>query len=229
MLEIVNINKSFGSFRVLREVSLEINEGKVFCLLGPNGSGKTTIVNCILSLLNYSGEIKIGNKMQYSRKNIGIILEEEGFFRDISIFKNLVISSLVRESPVDNIDPLLKMVGLDRFKKRKVRKLSSGMKKRLAIADSLIGDPELLIWDEPFNSLDPEGFIFIRDLIARLTQKGKTIVLCTHLLDEVEKVAEEVGLLYNGELLAQMTLKEILEKHESVESFYFHYIQDEKY
>ena len=220
MLQIHNVNKFYGQFQALKDISFTIEKGNIFCLLGPNGSGKSTLVNCLLSLLKYSGEIRFETKNNFLRENIGIIMEEEGFMRDMSIYKNLLVTSVLKKAPLSEIDYLIELVGLKKHKNKRIKKLSLGMRKRLSIANSLIGNPSFLIWDEPYNALDPDGFLFIRQLITELNKQGKTIFICTHLLDEVERIADRVGLIYHGQLLSVMNKKEITAKFGTIENFY---------
>lgn len=224
MLHIEYINKYYDDFQALKDVSLEVKTSRVFCLLGPNGSGKSTLINCFLSLLKYkTGQFKFECNTSNPRKKIGVIMEDEGFCRDMSVYKNLALTSIIKESPFSEIDGLIELVGLTEHRNKQVRKLSQGMKKRLSIANSLIGNPDFLVWDEPYNALDPDGFIFIRNLIAKLNKEGKTFFLCTHLLDEVQRVADDIGLIYKGKILSSMSKKDIIENFGTVENFYLHY------
>lgn len=223
MLQIKNLNKFYHKFQALKDVSFSIETGSIFCLLGPNGSGKSTLVNCLLSLVKYTGQISYGTGNNCSSKKIGLIMEDEGFMRDMSVFKNLLVTTILKKAPLSEINNLIELAGLEKHNNKRVKKLSLGMRKRLAIANSLIGNPDFLIWDEPFNALDPDGFIFIRKLITDLNQQGKTILICTHLLNEVERIADSVGLIHEGQLLASMDKKEISEKFGTIENYYLHY------
>lgn len=224
MLHIKNINKYYGDFHALKDVSFEIKKGDVFCLLGPNGSGKTTLINCLLGLLTYkTGAFAFEDNYSEPTKRIGLVLEDDGFCRDMSVLKNLILTSIIKDASESEIDGLLDLLELKESKNKLVRKLSQGMRKRLSIASSLVGNPDFMIWDEPFNSLDPDGFIFVRGLVDRLNKNGKTFLICTHLLDEVERIADKVGLIYKGKLLVVMSKKEIIAEFGSIESFYIHY------
>ncbi|MFO8234677.1 MAG: ABC transporter ATP-binding protein [Bacteroidales bacterium] len=223
MLQIKNLNKFYGKFQALKDVSFYIEPGSIFCLLGPNGSGKSTLVNCLLSLSKYTGQISYKNGNNFSGKETGIILEEDGFMRDMSAYKNLRVTSILKKEPISKINKLIDLVGLENHKYKRVKKMSQGMKKRLSIANSLIGNPEFLIWDEPYKAIDPDGFIFIRKLISDLNKQGKTILICTHLLDEVERIADHVGLIDEGQLLSVMSKKKIFEKFGSIENYYSFY------
>lgn len=224
MIEISNLNKYFNNSIILNQVSLSVDRGDVFCLLGPNGSGKTTMINCLLSLLKpQKGEIKLFGQEDIisAKKRIGVIMEEDGFYRDMSAEKNLKVVCLIKSVSLEVIPALLEKVGLTDQRKKRVKKLSQGMRKRLAIASSLIGDPELLIWDEPYNSLDPLGFQFMRNLIVELQSNGKTLFISTHLLDEVQKSGTKVGLIYNGQIKEVLKNQEISDKYKTMDNFFF--------
>lgn len=226
-IEIRALQKSFSNTPVLKGINLNVNEGEIFCLLGPNGSGKTTMINCMLSLLRPDGGDVLlpGHKHNGNgRKKIGVIMEEDGFYRDLSVEKNLKVVCLIKGVGFEVIPDLLEKVSLTEHRGKMVKKLSQGMRKRLAIACSLVGDPALLIWDEPYNSLDPTGFQFMRNLIAELHQQGKTLFISTHLLDEVKRTATRVGLIYQGEMQEILTMPEILQKHTSMDNFFFHHV-----
>jgi len=225
VIEVKNLTKYFNKSKILDNISLSVENGEVFCLLGPNGSGKTTLVNCLLSLLKpQKGEVQLLNGSADAKREIGLIMEDDGFYRDMSVEKNLQIICLMKNIDFKVIPGLLEKVLLTGHRKKRVKKLSQGMRKRLAIASSLIGDPQLLIWDEPYNSLDPPGFQFMRDLISELHSEGKTIFICTHLLDEVKRTATRVGLIYRGQLKAVYCNNEIEKKFETIDNFFFHHV-----
>lgn len=229
MIELQKLNKSFGKSKILDNISLSVDHGDVFCLLGPNGSGKTTMINCMLSLLKpQSGTIRLFGQENIitAKKRIGVIMEEDGFYRDMSAEKNLRVVCLIKGISFDVIPELLEKVDLTEHRKKRVKKLSQGMRKRLAIASSLIGDPELLIWDEPYNSLDPLGFNFMRDLISELQAKGKTIMISTHLLDEVQKSGTKVGLIHKGQIKEILDKQQIDKNYGSMDKFFFHNITE---
>lgn len=230
MLEIQNLFKSFSGTEVLKDININIEKGDILCLLGPNGSGKTTIINCVLSLLMPDrGNIRLNNNtnLQTGRQKTGVIMEEDGFYRDLSVEKNLKIACLIKGVDFSVIPGLLEKISLTEHRKKLVKKLSQGMRKRLSIASSLVGNPELLIWDEPYNGLDPTGFQFMRKLIADLNQNtGKTIVISTHLLNEVERTATKIGLIYKGEIKEVLTLEAVRTRFGTVENFYFNYVKE---
>jgi len=218
------LTKNYGKELALNSVSLDINQGEVFFLLGPNGSGKTTFINNLLGLLRpTSGEVRLfgSTDLDQGKKRVGVILEQDGFFADVSAVKNLKVICLIKGVGYDCIPGLLEKVSLKGHEKKKVKKFSQGMRKRLAIAASLVGNPDFLIWDEPYNALDPDGFRFLRNLIEELNANGKTLLISTHLLDEASRSATNVALLYKSQLKATLDKDTILEKHNSMEDFYF--------
>jgi len=223
MLSIEHVEKNYGKSAILKGVTLHVKKGRILCLLGPNGSGKSTLVNCILSLVQHKGLVRYNN---FTRKGIGLILEDEGFCKDLNVYKNLSIDSMVKKGVVskDELNHLIAKVGLAGHEKKMVKKLSMGMRKRLSVASALLNNPDILIWDEPYNSLDPEGIIFLRELIINLNKEGKTLIVSTHLLGEVEKIADDIALIYKGEILSVMEKDDIMQQFDSLENFYLHHI-----
>ncbi|MEN9497677.1 MAG: hypothetical protein RL750_576 [Bacteroidota bacterium] len=214
ILQINNIRKSYGSVVALNDVSLSVPEGAVYGLLGPNGSGKTTLLGILMSvLLPQSGkyrwfEDRYGDAY---RKHIGCLLETPNFYQYLNGEENLRISvSISGRGNENDIERVLKLVGLYERRKHRFATYSLGMKQRLAIGAALLGDPEVLVLDEPTNGLDPVGIAEIRDLIRKLNQAGRTIVIASHLLDEVEKVCTHVAILKRGNLLADGSVSDVL-------------------
>ncbi len=204
VLEINQLTKKFGSFTAVNNVSFSVEKGNVYGLLGPNGSGKSTTLGMILNVINpTAGSWKWFDKEpdNYSLKKIGAIIESPKFYPYLSAEKNLEIVADIKEVNYEKIDEKLELVGLLSRKKDKFQQYSLGMKQRLAIAAALLNDPEVLILDEPTNGLDPQGIIQIRELIIKIAQQGTTIILASHLLDEVEKVCSHVVVLNQGKML----------------------------
>jgi len=221
VLSLHNITKFYGSIRALHNVSFEVPEGTVFGILGPNGSGKTTLLGIIMNVLransgNYSwfGE-KLSSEKQ--RQQIGTLLETPNFYHYLSGERNLQIAAAIKTHGKENIPKVLELVKLSQRKNSKFSTYSLGMKQRLAIASSLLGDPSVLVLDEPTNGLDPAGIAETRDLIRSLAKNGKTIILASHLLDEVEKVCTHVAILQKGELITAGDVNEVLVNEELVE------------
>jgi ABC-type multidrug transport system ATPase subunit len=204
VLSIKNLTKKYGRLTAVNNLSLEVNKGNVFGILGPNGSGKTTTLGILLDVIRRTdGEFTwFGQEpTKDMRKRIGAILETPIFYPYLSAQKNLEIVAQIKEVSKDNIEPALKKVELFDRKDDNFKTYSLGMKQRLSIASALICDPEVMILDEPTNGLDPQGIAEIRELIKSIAKDGKTIILASHLLDEVQKVCSHFCVLKKGTLL----------------------------
>lgn len=213
VLAIVNLSKYYGKIHAVNDLSLEVFPGQVFGILGPNGSGKTTTLSIILDLLrsdeghfHWFGELST----KETRKRIGSVIESPNFYPYLSAVNNLKIIADIRGINYDEIDSVLQMTGLFERRNSKFKTYSFGMKQRLAIAAALLGNPEILILDEPTNGLDPQGIADIRDLIMQIAAKNITIILASHLLDEVQKVCSHVAVLNQGRKLFQGQVSEVL-------------------
>ncbi len=221
VLSLSGITKYYGSVRALQNVSFEVPEGSVFGVLGPNGSGKTTLLSIILDVLKANnGDFRWfgqpGTKEQ--RKKIGSLLETPNFYHYLSGIDNLkVTQSISGRGDAGGIEKVLKKVKLFERSNSRFKTYSLGMKQRLAIAGALLGDPKVLVLDEPTNGLDPVGIAEIRALITDLRQLGHTIIIASHLLDEVEKVCTHVAILKTGTLLTTGEVNEILQDEDVVE------------
>jgi ABC-2 type transport system ATP-binding protein len=189
----------------LENVSFSVPEGSVYGILGPNGSGKTTLLGIVTDVLRPSaGTYKFfdGSKpVNEIRKDMGVLLETPNFYPYLSAYQNLSIVAKIKGCDTAEIPHVLKKVNLFYRQRSSFKTFSLGMKQRLAIAATLLGNPKIVILDEPTNGLDPEGISEIRQLIKHLAKEGKTIILASHLLDEVEKVCTHVAILKKGELL----------------------------
>lgn len=205
ILSIKNLNKRYGSLQALKNVSFEIKKGHVYGILGPNGSGKSTTLGIVLNVVNKtSGEYNwFDGKMQThdALKKVGAIIERPNFYPYMTAQENLMLVCKIKNISYAKIQEKLELVGLDERKNSKFSTFSLGMKQRLAIASALLNDPEILILDEPTNGLDPQGIHQIRDIIKQVAAEGTTILLASHLLDEVEKVCSHVLVLRKGEIL----------------------------
>lgn len=205
VLRTSNLHKSYGKIKAVNDLNLSITEGMVFGLLGPNGSGKTTTLGIILGILQFDAgsftwfEDRYGEK---HRTRIGAILETPNFYPYLNAIDNLKIVSKIKGVDNANYDDLLKMVDLHHRKESKFSTYSLGMKQRLAIAATQIGNPDVLIFDEPTNGLDPQGIAEVRHILKRIADTGKTVIMASHILDEVEKICSHVGIMKNGVLLA---------------------------
>ena len=220
ILQTDNLTKKYRRITALNKLNFHIEEGMVFGLLGPNGSGKTTTLGMLLSVLTpTSGSFRWFGEppSAASRKKIGAILEIPCFLPYMTAAQNLKFIAKIKECPFDKIDPILKQVGLFERKDDPFKTYSLGMKQRLAIGAALLADPPVLILDEPTNGLDPQGIVEIRLLIKEIAQSGKTIILASHLLDEVQKVCTDFMVLRKGEKLFQGSVAEALREQITLE------------
>jgi len=221
VLSIDNITKSYGPVQALKGVSFEVPNGSVFGILGPNGSGKTTLLSIILDVLkaNKGSFLWFGQPgSREQRQKIGSLLETPNFYHYLSAVNNLKITqSISGRGTTEEIDEVLKKVRLYERRTSRFSTFSLGMKQRLAIAATLLGDPKVLVFDEPTNGLDPVGIAEIRQLIIELRNSGHTIIMASHLLDEVEKVCTHAAILRTGELLITGRVEEILVDDDIVE------------
>jgi ABC-2 type transport system ATP-binding protein len=220
VLETNNLTKHYGNIQALRHLTLSIPKGTVFGILGPNGSGKTTMLGLIMDILRpTAGTISLFGETPHAdhRKKIGTLLETPNFYHYLSAVENLKIAAAIKQIRNPDIDGVLQKVNLYQRRDSKFQTYSLGMKQRLAIASCLLGDPEIMVFDEPTNGLDPVGIAEIRDLIRRLASEGKTIIMASHLLDEVEKVCSHVAILKKGVLIAAGHVDEILVNDDLVE------------
>ncbi|MRX37959.1 ATP-binding cassette domain-containing protein [Flavobacterium sp. LC2016-23] len=205
ILTIENLHKRYGRIQALKNVSFEIQKGRVYGILGPNGSGKSTTLGIVLNVVNKtSGNYSWFNgKMQTHEalKKVGAIIERPNFYPYMTAEENLKLVCKIKSIDYSKITEKLDLVGLTERKDSRFSTFSLGMKQRLAIASALLNDPEILILDEPTNGLDPQGIHQIRDIIRKIAAQGTTILLASHLLDEVEKVCSHVIVLRKGEIL----------------------------
>lgn len=205
ILSIKNLNKRYGSLQALKNVSFEIHKGNVYGILGPNGSGKSTTLGIILNVVNKtSGEYSWFNGTMQTHealKKVGAIIERPNFYPYMTAKENLELVCKIKGINYAKVNEKLELVGLVDRQDSKFSTFSLGMKQRLAIASALLNDPEILILDEPTNGLDPQGIHQIRDIIKYIAAQGTTILLASHLLDEVEKVCTHALVLRKGEVL----------------------------
>ena len=213
VLSIKGISKSYQTVQALSAISFDVPKGSIYGILGPNGSGKTTLLGIITDVLHPdTGSFTLLGAVDKdaARTRVGTLLETPNFYPYLSAYKNLEISAAIKGVSTMEIDAVLDRVGLLARKHSKFSTFSLGMKQRLAIGAALLGNPELLILDEPTNGLDPNGIAEIRELIKGLAKEGKTVVMASHLLDEVEKVCTHVAIIKRGELLASGSVAEVL-------------------
>ena len=214
ILSINNLTKNYRSVKALNNVSFSVPAKTVFGILGPNGSGKTTLLGIVMDVIKASAGTYTwagdGIAPHDLRKKIGTLLETPNFYHYLSAEKNLQIAAKIKGRGEDDIEKVLKIVNLYERKDSKFNTFSLGMKQRLAIASALLGDPEILVFDEPTNGLDPAGIAEIRELIKELYKGGKTIIMASHILDEVEKVCTHVAIIQKGVLKSVGSVAELM-------------------
>lgn len=225
ILEISHLHKKYKDVVALESLSFQVEEGQIFGLLGPNGSGKTTTLGILLGALNAtSGTFSwFGNGTKSeNRQNIGALLETPNFYPYLNALDNLNVVAKIKGMTdyAGRIEEVLKRVNLWDRRKSKFSTFSLGMKQRLAIASALLNNPDVLVLDEPTNGLDPQGIAEMRSLILEIAQEGKTIIIASHILDEIEKICTHVAIMRYGKLLQVGEIEEIMsqEKRFSVKS-----------
>lgn len=217
ILSLKNLHKKFGAIHAVNDLSFDIKKGNVYGILGPNGSGKSTTLGIILNVVNktsgsfswYDGNLTTHQAL----KKVGAIIERPNFYPYMTATQNLELVCKIKGVSFTKIEEKLKTVNLYERRKSKFSTFSLGMKQRLAIASALLNDPEILILDEPTNGLDPQGIHEIRVLIKEIAQNGTTILLASHLLDEVEKVCSHVVVIREGIKLYSGTVDEMVASH----------------
>ena len=216
VIETTNLSKKFPSKLAVNKANIHVEKGDIYGLIGKNGAGKTTAMKMILgTLLPTEGEIKLfGNdNLNQERKRIGSLIEAPGLYRNCTAYENMKRFSLLYGGTDEDIYELLKFVGLADAKKMKVGHFSLGMKQRLGIALALLGNPDIMVLDEPINGLDPAGIKEIRDIIIELNEKrGVTFLISSHLLDELGKIATRYGIIHDGELIDEISADELKER-----------------
>jgi len=217
ILTIHNLTKKFGYLTAVKDLSFTINKGNVYGILGPNGSGKSTTLGMVLNVVNktegnfywFDGNTSTHNAL----KKVGAIIERPNFYPYMTAYQNLKLVCKIKGVALSKISEKLEVVGLLDRKDSEFSTYSLGMKQRLAIASALLNDPEILILDEPTNGLDPQGIHQIREIIKDIATKGTTILLASHLLDEVEKVCSHVVVLRKGVKLYSGRVDEMISSH----------------
>ena len=216
VIETVNLSKKFPGKLAVDKANIHVQKGDIYGLIGKNGAGKTTAMKMILgTLFPTEGEVILfGNKnLNQERRKIGSLIEAPGLYRGCTAYENMKRFSLLYGGDEKDIANLLEFVGLADAKKTKVGNFSLGMKQRLGIALALLGNPEILVLDEPINGLDPAGIKEIRDIILELNRKrGVTVLISSHLLDELGKIATRYGIIHDGQLIEEVSAKDLQER-----------------
>ena len=220
VLKTYNITKKYGEQLAVDNVNMTIKKGDIYGFIGLNGAGKTTLIRLITGLIHKSGgEIELlganeENELNKARTMVGSLIETPSFYTNMTARENLEVSRLVRNIPGKKcIDEVLELVGLKDVEKKKVKNFSLGMRQRLGIANALMGNPKLLILDEPINGLDPMGIVEIRELLKKINkEKDMTILISSHILSELSELATTYGIISNGKLIEEITAKQLSEK-----------------
>lgn len=220
ILKTYNITKKYGNQVAVNNVNMTIKKGEIYGFIGQNGAGKTTLIRLITGLIHKTGgEIELLGatgeaELNKSRTMIGSLIETPSFYTNMTARENLEVSRLVRNIPGKRcIDEVLELVGLKDVEKKKVKDFSLGMRQRLGIANALMGNPKLLILDEPINGLDPMGIVEIRELLKKINkEKDMTILISSHILSELSELATTYGIISNGKLIEEITAEELAEK-----------------
>ena len=227
-VEICNLTKVFDGKEVLRGCNLTVQSGTIYGLLGANGAGKTTMFKLITGLLSpTAGNIKVqGETLSIDKKDflrkMGILIETPVFYDHLSARENLEIHLSYMEHSFEKIEQVLEMVGLGDTGKQPVSKFSLGMKQRLAIGRAISHSPQILILDEPINGLDPMGIRQIRNLFLSLAKDGMTLLISSHILSEIEHIADVVGVLTNGNVVQEVAISEIKKQYPNgLEEYFF--------
>ena len=207
-----SLTKNFGSKAAVDKVSLHVGKGEIYGLIGKNGAGKTTLMRLLLGLSNAnSGEMKLygGSDLNNARRSIGSLIEEPALYKNETALENLRRFAILVPTPDEDLQKLLELVGLGDVGKKKAGRFSLGMRQRLGLAIALLGNPDIMILDEPINGLDPAGIKEIRDIILELNQKGVTFLISSHLLDELGRIATKFGIMADGVLTDEITKDEL--------------------
>lgn len=221
-IHVKNISKSFGDTQAVKDVSFEVNPGEIFGLLGPNGSGKTTSIRVILDIYQPdSGSVEIldGPMTDEKLNRVGYLPEERGLYQDVEVNRCLSYLATLKGMTKAQIDKTLP-AWLERFdltehQKKKNKELSKGMQQKAQLIAALIHDPEIIIIDEPFSALDPVNTQLVKDLLIELRDQGKTIIMCTHQMNQVEKLCDRLVLIDHGTVLLEGSLKEVQQRFAS--------------
>ncbi len=220
ILSTSDLKKHYGPIKAVNGLNLRVEKGAVYGILGPNGSGKTTTLGMLLGIIHPSSGnfswFDNGNKDE-NRKRIGALLEQPNFYPYLSGEQNLRVIAKIKRVDENEIDGVLSSVNLFERKKSAAKTYSLGMRQRLALASALLGNPDVLVLDEPTNGLDPQGIAEVREFITKQSSEGRTIIIASHILDEVEKVCTHVSVIKKGNLLAEGSVAQLIKGEDQLE------------
>lgn len=214
-----NLSKVYGNYKAVKNISFEINKGTIFGFLGPNGAGKSTTIKMLTCQLKpTSGEAHINGydvtKNEVSiKKKIGVVFESQNLYEDLTVVENLDFFRRLHGLPKEKIDEVLRMVGMEKYQSSKIKTFSKGMKQKILISRALLSDPEIIFLDEPSSGLDPHSAREIRQQILNLKEKGKTIFLTTHNMEEADLLCDHLAIIHKGEIIAQDTPQVLKRKY----------------
>lgn len=234
MIKISGLTKLYKNKRGIRNISLTVKTGDILGLLGPNGSGKTTLMKAMLSLIQEdSGTIEVDGKALHDdfegiMAKTGALIEAPAIYKDLTAYQNLKLAARSREDIAD-IDRILRVVHLEQYRNDKAGRFSLGMKQRLGLAAALMGDPEIVILDEPVNGLDIEGVVEIREYIKEMNAKqNTTFVISSHIASEIEKLSTQTAVIYDGELVSIDGTQHIMSLYPSMEDYFLEKVHERR-
>ncbi|MDH6368199.1 ABC-2 type transport system ATP-binding protein [Breznakia sp. PH1-1] len=209
-----SLTKTYGRRNVVDHINMHVKRGEIYGFIGRNGAGKTTTLKMIANLVSpTSGEMELfgSTDLKQARKKIGVLIENPGLYPAMNAYDNIKMKCLMLgiENSDKKIKELLELVGLQNAANKKAKNFSLGMKQRLGVAMTLVNDPELILLDEPINGLDPQGIVELRDLFLKLQQRGITIIVSSHILEELSKIANRFGVIASGKLIREVTTEEL--------------------
>lgn len=219
MIELDHLTKKYGRFKAVDDVSFKVDKNEVLALLGPNGAGKTTILKCILGLILFNGRVTVDgldarrNGISVKRR-VAYLPQQFSLYNHMSVEGNIKFFAGMKGVDKKAVDDSLEAYGLEEFAKKRVVELSEGLRQRLMLAATLLGDNPILLFDEPTSNLDVKGVLEFKELVDTLAKKGKTVMLSTHLLSDVNEIASRAVVLNRGKLIAEGSVDEILKKVE---------------
>ncbi len=235
VIEINNLTKLYNNNRGIKNISLTVQQGDILGLLGPNGSGKTTVMKAILNLVHSEGDIKVfgmdlHDNFEEIMRRTGALIESPAIYKDMTAYQNVKMhAAMYPHIDKDRIEHILDVVHLLPYKNDKAGRFSLGMKQRLGLAIAFVSDPELIILDEPVNGLDIEGVVEIREIIKRLNEeRGVTFLISSHMASEIEKTCNKVAVMYEGELIAKSATEDAMRLHPSMEDYFLSVVKEKR-